>query len=161
MSKSKGFAVGSGCYVCGVCGRKTRDVGDPSAADLRLCYECHEVAGIENEQSDWGDEDGKLQAEIDGLNQAAVDKGGVIEGYVASSETLGSKSGAPAVTVMVPAAEVVVAEGDEVYTARDLRHATRKVAKLKERLAKLEAELQAAEFVAFRINMVQYRDRRG
>lgn len=77
---NKHFAKGSGCYVCRVCKRNTRAVDDDSH-HLRLCFECFEVAGIENEISDCGDPDDKLAKEIDALNNACVAKGGKIEGY--------------------------------------------------------------------------------
>lgn len=47
----RGFTRGSGCYTCGSCGRRTRNV-DPDAAAVLVCAQCYEIAGIENSIDD-------------------------------------------------------------------------------------------------------------
>jgi hypothetical protein len=45
--KHSGFKKGSGCYDCGICGKKTRAInGD--AEHVGLCVACYEKAGDEN-----------------------------------------------------------------------------------------------------------------
>lgn len=46
------FERGSATYKCNACGRLTRNTGDEGSA--RLCFECFELAGIDNEISDHG-----------------------------------------------------------------------------------------------------------
>lgn len=49
MKKVDGFKRGSGCYTCRSCKRSTRSVRyGEDAADVRLCFECYELAGYEN-----------------------------------------------------------------------------------------------------------------
>lgn len=56
IKRSTTFTRGSGCYACRVCKRKTRDDGHGDSAGVRLCTQCYELAGIENEISDgWRD----------------------------------------------------------------------------------------------------------
>lgn len=50
MAISK-FHRGSAVFKCNVCGRKTRDTGAQSAGN-KICPQCFELAGIENEISD-------------------------------------------------------------------------------------------------------------
>jgi ribosome-binding protein aMBF1 (putative translation factor) len=81
MKKANKFAVGSGCYVCRCCGRKTRDVGGDGSS-IGLCEQCYEVGGIENQIAD-GNYDGPgelalLQAEIAQLNEFVRSKGGKV-----------------------------------------------------------------------------------
>lgn len=44
---------GSGIFKCNVCERSTRDTGGDNT-QARLCEECWEIAGLENEMSDNG-----------------------------------------------------------------------------------------------------------
>lgn len=69
------FKRGSGCYECRCCGLQTRETGD-GESDVRLCADCFELGGIENEASDYGDPDGKLAAEIAVIQARIVAKGG-------------------------------------------------------------------------------------
>lgn len=71
------FATGTGCYTCRICGRKTRKT-EPDAAYQKACAQCWEVAGLENEQSDYGDPDGRIQRQIDELNAEIVTLGGKV-----------------------------------------------------------------------------------
>lgn len=75
--KASGFKKGSGCFPCEVCTRSTRDTGGDNA-QVRLCAECYEVAGIENQIADRGDQDGSLRAEVNRLNEIIRSKGGVL-----------------------------------------------------------------------------------
>jgi hypothetical protein len=43
------FQRGSGCYACRSCGRLTRATGGGDNEHIRLCSECYELGGIENE----------------------------------------------------------------------------------------------------------------
>lgn len=45
------FHRGSSTFACNVCGRTTRDTGVQSAGN-KICPQCFELAGIENEISD-------------------------------------------------------------------------------------------------------------
>ena len=45
------FHKGSSTFKCNVCGRTTRDTGVQSAGN-KICPQCYELAGIENEISD-------------------------------------------------------------------------------------------------------------
>lgn len=47
----KHFHKGSAVFKCNVCGRGTRDTGVQSAGN-RICPQCFELAGLENEVSD-------------------------------------------------------------------------------------------------------------
>lgn len=51
MSRSNGFRLGSGCFNCSDCSRKTRHTGE-QAMGSDLCPQCWEVAGIYNELQD-------------------------------------------------------------------------------------------------------------
>jgi len=74
------FQRGSGCYTCNVCGRKTRSTGRGDNEDVKLCVECYEVAGIENQIADksfYGDQtEESCIAEIERLNAECRAKGG-------------------------------------------------------------------------------------
>lgn len=72
------FEKGSGCFDCGVCGRKTRATGGDNDS-VKLCEECYEIAGIENQISDQGSTP-ELLAEIESLKMRCVSKGGKLEG---------------------------------------------------------------------------------
>jgi len=78
MGSTQRFYKGSSTFPCGTCTRNTRDT---QHTNVRLCAECYEAAGFENEQLDYGDADGKLQRQIDALYNRAVAKGGTIAGY--------------------------------------------------------------------------------
>ena len=76
MRNKSRFERGSGCYVCGCCGRRTRSTGRGDNEMVGLCAECFEVGGLENEISDYGDPEGKLAARINELNAICREKGG-------------------------------------------------------------------------------------
>lgn len=69
------FAKGTGVYQCRCCRRNTRQT-DIDSANLNMCGECYESAGIENQILDEGDPDGSLQREVDALNARCRAKGG-------------------------------------------------------------------------------------
>ena len=52
MSNNK-FQTGTGCYICGNCGKKTRETGS-GESDCGLCLNCFELSGLENQHSDEG-----------------------------------------------------------------------------------------------------------
>lgn len=53
-NKSSRFAKGSGVYTCNCCGRQTRSTGRGDNENLKLCAECYELAGYDNQVSDYG-----------------------------------------------------------------------------------------------------------
>lgn len=53
MKTTNRFAVGSGVFACGCCGRKTRSTGGDND-DLGLCEQCYDLAGYSNSVSDHG-----------------------------------------------------------------------------------------------------------
>jgi len=75
MRRTTTFSHGSGCYACGACGRKTRDDGHGDSVHLRLCTQCFELGGLENEVSDYGPTHERL-ARIAELQAEIVERGG-------------------------------------------------------------------------------------
>lgn len=79
QTKANKFKRGSGCFTCHSCGRSTRDTGGDNTS-LKLCAECYEIGGIENQISDKSFYDGQTEAsclaEIEKLKAAIVAKGG-------------------------------------------------------------------------------------
>ena len=51
MKNHSRFVKGSGVYVCITCGKSTRETGEGESG-VRLCKDCYERAGIENEIAD-------------------------------------------------------------------------------------------------------------
>jgi len=51
MKKQNGFTMGSGCYTCECCGKRTRDTGI-GEADLEICADCYEIGGDHNHHTD-------------------------------------------------------------------------------------------------------------
>lgn len=49
---NKSFRRGQSTYTCRCCGRVTRDTN--SEGSIELCAQCYELAGLENELSDYG-----------------------------------------------------------------------------------------------------------
>lgn len=79
-SRNSRFQRGSGVFACGCCARRTRDTGGDNTG-VELCAECYELAGIENQISDYGDSEGKLavwEAEAAALRIKIVALGGVL-----------------------------------------------------------------------------------
>lgn len=68
------FQRGSGAYKCDSCGRTTRSTGQGNE-QLRLCAECYELAGIENEIQDCGSTP-ELELEAASLRVKIVRLGG-------------------------------------------------------------------------------------
>jgi hypothetical protein len=48
MTPRNRFQKGSGCYVCTVCGKKTRSSGRGDNEHNRQCERCYDMAGDEN-----------------------------------------------------------------------------------------------------------------
>jgi hypothetical protein len=69
------FARGSGCYRCEGCGRQTRSTGRGDNENVRLCAECYDLAGIENEISDQGSTP-EREAEAERLRNYISNRGG-------------------------------------------------------------------------------------
>lgn len=72
------FTRGVGCFVCRICGRRTRERNDPTAVSAGLCDECFEAASIENQMSDEG-ETAELLAQWERLIALAESKGGKVD----------------------------------------------------------------------------------
>lgn len=68
------FQRGSGMFACESCKRNTRDTGGDNTS-LKMCEECYEIAGIENQISDQGSTP-ELLAEIEVLKARCIAKGG-------------------------------------------------------------------------------------
>lgn len=72
------FVKGSGCFKCNSCGRSTRSTGNGDNENVKLCVECYEIGGIENEIADGCcpvSEDASI-AEIKRLAEVIRSKGG-------------------------------------------------------------------------------------
>jgi hypothetical protein len=68
------FQRGSGVFECNSCHRHTRDTGGDNT-QVRLCEECYEIGGIENQIADQGSTP-ELLAEIETLKNRCIEKGG-------------------------------------------------------------------------------------
>jgi hypothetical protein len=76
MAKRNTFTKAAGStYKCDTCGRGTRNTGDQPIGS-RLCPQCYELAGIENEISDGYRTQADAQPQIDNLMAAIRAKGG-------------------------------------------------------------------------------------
>ena len=69
------FQKGSGMYQCVSCKRNTRSTGRGDNENLRMCEECYDIAGIENQIADQGSTP-ELIAEIERLKTQCIAKGG-------------------------------------------------------------------------------------
>lgn len=75
---SNRFRKGSGCFECINCTRLTRDTGgDNTSLDFKLCAECYELAGLENDIADNGETPAKL-ADVERLKALILSKGGKV-----------------------------------------------------------------------------------
>lgn len=74
MRNSSKFGRGTGVYACAACTRKTRQTGGDNDS-LKLCVECYEMAGLENEMSDNGETPETL-AKFVALKARCIAKGG-------------------------------------------------------------------------------------
>lgn len=72
------FETGTGCYACNACGRKTRSTGNGDNENVRLCVQCWELAGIENEISDGHATRAERAEEIAQLEAEIAAKGGKV-----------------------------------------------------------------------------------
>jgi hypothetical protein len=75
------FRAGSGVFACRHCKRKTRDVGDNG--DTGLCADCYDGCGWDNaiQSAEDPERAARYTANRDECFEAAVRKGGKIEGY--------------------------------------------------------------------------------
>jgi len=77
VSAHNRFRQFAGVYSCGACGRKTRGSGD--SVSCKLCAECYEIGGLENDLSDHQhspEEVAKKEARIEELWREVISKGG-------------------------------------------------------------------------------------
>lgn len=77
MRNPSHFQPFSGCYKCQCCKRQTRSTGRGDNENNRLCAECYDMAGIENEISDMGSTPERV-AEIEALKALIISKGGIL-----------------------------------------------------------------------------------
>lgn len=73
----KKFYRGSAVFKCNVCGRSTRDTGVQSIGN-KICPQCFELAGIENDISDGNTTLGAYRERIKQYLDEIVAKGGNI-----------------------------------------------------------------------------------
>ena len=74
------FKRGSAVFACIHCTRLTRDTnGDNGKAEM--CEDCYEGSMQENGMLDGGELAAQYEADMRACYQAAVNKGGVIDGY--------------------------------------------------------------------------------
>lgn len=52
MKTTNRFAIGSGCYRCRCCDRRTRSTGNGDNENVLLCEQCFDLAGYENAVQD-------------------------------------------------------------------------------------------------------------
>jgi hypothetical protein len=83
MSNHSKFQRGSGCYACEICTRQTRNTGD-QAMGSKLCPECWEAAGNENEFQDGYITEEELRAKLVKLRDYVVSKGGNAQSFADS-----------------------------------------------------------------------------
>jgi hypothetical protein len=79
-AKNSRFQRGSGVYSCQSCKRQTRASGGDNE-DVRLCFECYEISGLENQISDACQNDPNIEnweKEIKQLEAAIIAKGGTL-----------------------------------------------------------------------------------
>lgn len=85
VRKVNGFALGIGVYLCKCCGRKTRSTIFEIARDdneiLKLCVQCYDLAGYENEQSDYGPLSERDQLVVKDLIGQVKKLGGSVEEF--------------------------------------------------------------------------------
>ena len=70
---------GSGIYACTNCKRLTRSTGNGDNVHVLSCEQCYEMAGIENQIADEGDDNGELLKEWLALKEVVVARGGIVE----------------------------------------------------------------------------------
>lgn len=61
LARPTTFARGSGCYDCRCCKKKTRETGE-GESQVKLCRQCYDDAGYENDHEDGNHETQKWQA---------------------------------------------------------------------------------------------------
>ena len=73
-SRNSHFRPGRSTFICGVCGRRTRDAGQ--AISSECCLECFELAGLDNTVNDGCAPLDEVAAERDALVARAIARGG-------------------------------------------------------------------------------------
>ena len=76
----KKFYRGSSTFFCNVCGRRTRDTGAQSAGN-KICPQCFELAGLENEISDGHSTLEENIEQIVSLVKEVKEKGGNVDDW--------------------------------------------------------------------------------
>lgn len=71
--KHNHFRLGRSTFVCGVCGRRTRDAGQ--GVSTECCPECFELSGLDNTVNDRGATLEEVVSERDALLSKAVKRG--------------------------------------------------------------------------------------
>lgn len=82
MANNSRFQRGTGVYPCNVCGRRTRHTGTQSAGN-KICPQCFDLAGIENEISDGYRTAAEAADEIRALVADIAAKGGDVSEWSA------------------------------------------------------------------------------
>lgn len=80
MSNHSKFLRGSGCYACEICGRQTRNNGE-QAMGSKLCPECWDAAGAENEFQDGYIDEAELRRKLLNIRAEVVRKGGNAQAF--------------------------------------------------------------------------------
>jgi hypothetical protein len=78
MRTANRFVKGSSVYACNCCDRKTRQTGRGDNEFLKLCAECFDLGGVENEICDSGSTPA-LEAEAEALRKKIIAKGGTLD----------------------------------------------------------------------------------
>lgn len=83
MAISK-FQRGASTFICRVCTRRTRDVGDNGST--RTCQDCFDLSGLSNEISDGfytdGERAGRVAENVTKRLVALLEKGGKLDPWV-------------------------------------------------------------------------------
>jgi hypothetical protein len=114
MAKNTFSKVGGSTYTCDTCGRGTRYTGAQSLGS-KLCPQCFDLAGIENDISDGHTTQADAQAQIDRLMADIRAKGGNPDAEFAS---LLPKAAQPEIVALVLSAEATLQAIDRVCSRR-------------------------------------------
>lgn len=82
---TKHFKYGSGVFECKHCGRRTRDTNGDNG-NVAMCEDCYEGSMQENGMLDGDELAAQYERDMRACYQRAVNKGGVIAGYVRNAK---------------------------------------------------------------------------
>lgn len=68
------FRKGETTFLCGVCGRRTRQTGEQAGCEL--CPQCNEIAGLENAINDGCETPDSVREQVERLAAEVRAKGG-------------------------------------------------------------------------------------